>query len=286
MKNNKFNYYFLLFLLLLIIFSLVIYFYYINYKETFINIDNNLLYYTVGFDNKYINILELSIKSLRKNNNYQDILIICDEQFVNECKDALKEYNNIFIHPVKNSESAQKASMNKLKLFEYDNIDKYNKILFIDSDIIIDVNINSIFNNMIDKNILYVKNESFSNDDHRNLFWSLKLYTDKEINNFKLNNIFVFNAGQYALFNNREMKQHFDNINDLIKNHKGEYFYEQSFMNHYFNLNNLRNDKLLENYVKLFPDDNIHYKNKLVHFAGNSQKYEAMIKYFNSFISN
>jgi lipopolysaccharide biosynthesis glycosyltransferase len=179
--------------------------------------------------------------------------------------------------------------MNKLKIFDYENINKYNKIFFIDSDIIIHTNLNNIFDNLTKDNLLYVKKESLKSlrEDHKNIFFSLQLYTEEQLDNFEKEKIFVFNAGQFGFFNSEQMKNHFNNINNLIINHKGEFFYEQSFMNHYFNLNKLKNDDILENKVRLFPEDNIKYENKLVHFCGigeGNPKYDRMLNYFNKFL--
>jgi len=177
--------------------------------------------------------------------------------------------------------------MNKLKIFDYENINKYNKIIFIDSDIIIHTNLNNIFNNITEDNILYVKRETLKIEDHRNIFFSLQLYTEEQIDNFKRDNIYVFSAGQFGFLNGEQMKTHFNNINNLIINHKGDYFYEQSFMNHYFNLNKFKNDDILENNVRLFPENDIIYKNKLIHFCGNIEnnpKYDRMLNYFKKFI--
>ena len=214
--KNKYTINYILILILIIIFILILSYYILQYKESFSNTDNNLIYYTHGFNNKYLNMLELSIKSLRYTGNNQDVVVICDEAFVNDCKDALKNYNNIFIHSVKNSKSAPEASMNKLKIFDYENINKYNKIFFIDSDIIIHTNLNNIFNNITEDNILYVKRESLKIEDHKNIFWSLQLYTEEQIDNFKRENIFIFNAGQFGFLNSEQMKTHFNNINCVI----------------------------------------------------------------------
>jgi len=282
--KKKYNFILILFLILS---TCLIIFYNIKYKESFSNTSNNLIYYTHGFNNKYLNMLELSIKSLRYTGNNQDVVVICDEAFVNECKNALKNYNNIFIHSVKNSKSAPEASMNKLKIFDYENINKYNKIFFIDSDIIIHTNLDNIFNNITEDNLIYVKRESLKMEDHKNIYWSLQLYTEEQLDNFKRDNTFIFNAGQFGFKNSEQMKAHFNNINNLIKNHKGESFYEQSFMNHYFNLNKLKNDDILDNNVRLFPDNDIIYENKLIHFCGigeGNPKYDRMLNYFNKFI--
>jgi len=280
----KKKYYFILLLLVLIlIFSI-----YINIKNTelFEDKNTNLVYYTHGYNNKFLDMLDLSIKSLRiKNNN--DIVIICDESFINDAKEKLKHYNNIYFHPVKDSKSAPEASMNKLKIFDYENINNYEKILFIDSDIIIHTDLNNIFNNINEDNLLYVKRESLNTEDHKNIYYSLQLYTEEQLDNFKRDNTFVFNAGQFGFINSEQMKTHFNNINNLIRNHKGESFYEQSFMNHYFNLHKLKNDDILDNNVRLFPENDVMYENKIIHFCGlgeGNPKFERMSNYFNKFI--
>ena len=179
--------------------------------------------------------------------------------------------------------------MNKLKIFDYENINKYNKVFFIDSDIIIHTNFNNIFNNITEDNILYVKRESLKIEDHKHIRFGLQLYTEEQIDNFKRDNIYIFNAGQFGFLNSEQMKTHFNNINNLIINHRGDYFYEQSFMNHYFNSNKFKNDDILENNVRLFPEKDIIYENKLIHFCGDGEgegnpKYDAMLNYFNKFI--
>jgi hypothetical protein len=50
-----------------------------------------------------------------------------------------------------------------------------------------------------------------------------------------------FNSGQFLFENSIEMKMHFQNIKNLLKNWSGEYFFEQCFMNYYFCKNNLTN---------------------------------------------
>jgi len=49
----------------------------------------------------------------------------------------------------------------------------------------------------------------------------------------------VFNAGQFAFVPSLAFQTHFLALNDAILNHEGEFFYEQSHMNKYFNLRNL-----------------------------------------------
>jgi hypothetical protein len=84
------------------------------------------------------------------------------------------------------------------------------------------------------------------------------------------------------------MREHFSNILEKIKNHMGYFYYEQSFMNAYFNMNNQTDRTAItnDNYV-MFPKA-IKYEGKLIHVcgaAGNAKpKYEIMSWYYNTYL--
>ena len=84
------------------------------------------------------------------------------------------------------------------------------------------------------------------------------------------------------------MKNNFTKILDSIKNYTGTYFYEQSFMNVYFNLLNITNrDVFTDANYKLFPLRNINYEGKIIHFCGEAgvgkTKYDKMKIYSEMF---
>ena len=104
----------------------------------------NLAYYTLGFDIKYLDLLHLSIRSLRKYNIKLDILIICDKSILDKCSSTFKEFRNVKIVSSADSLSAMNSSIKKLTIFNY-NISNYKKVLFIDSDILVDINLDDFF---------------------------------------------------------------------------------------------------------------------------------------------
>jgi len=235
----------------------------------------NLVYYTVGYDVKYIDMLELSIISLRKYNPTIHVLIIADKMMEDECK---KRFSSIQVVTCDDSISAMNSSMKKLQIFKYD-ISKYSKILFIDSDILIGIDLNTIFNR-IKTGSLYACAEHKTDliFYHQQKYHSLLDYTEEQLTFLKDNNIHVFNAGLFGILNTPVMKDHFDNVLDLIKKHTGSsnYYYEQSFMNVYFNLRKLTDLTVINdsNYILNFDSasvKNYHaslkYKNKIIHFS-------------------
>jgi|GEM_PF-4745701 len=258
----------------------------------------NLVYFTVGFNSDYIKLLYLAIKSLRKRNAV-DVMVICDESLVEQCSNYLKEFSDIKIVPCENSTDAPNSSMKKLQIFKYD-LTKYSKILFLDSDILVGRTLDYFFDGIIE-NKLYAGDEiNYTTFNlHELKYHSFLNYTEENLLFFKKNQIKPFNAGFFGFLNNLEMKEHFENILEMVRTHTGHFYYEQSFMNVYFNLRNLADTKLIniQNYRLGFLQQEIFYlnsrwkkrydKNKIVHFAycnGFLQKFKGMNKFWDLFV--
>jgi lipopolysaccharide biosynthesis glycosyltransferase len=255
----------------------------------------NLVYYTLGFDIKYLDLLHVSIKSLRKYNKDIHILIICDELLVDQCTETLKEFEHIQIVPCTDSVSAMDSSMKKLRLFDYD-ISKYSKVLFIDSDILVDIDLSRIFSNMVDQK-LYAFAEHREFGFHFANYFSLMNYTFEDYSFFKEHKIYPFNCGLFGFLNSDEMKDHFARILSMIDNYEGEYYYEQSFMNVYFNKLNLVDTTIINKSncvmniditkVSIHPWEKMRYRGKIFHFncsRGADNKLREMLSWNARFI--
>ena len=158
--------------------------------------------------------------------------------------------------------------MNKLKIFEFSRIGEYGSVLFIDADIVVHVNVRTLFDRIVEKGLLYVYTESTDQACHQDIYWSLNGYSSDELTFFKENSIHVFNAGCFMFRVDEEMSQHFANIRKMIDAYTGAFFYEQSFMNVYFNtINKTERSVLTAATYVLFPK-NIAYPGRLVHFCG------------------
>jgi hypothetical protein len=80
-----------------------------------------------------------------------------------------------------------------------------------------------------------------------------------------------FNAGQFLFKNTLKMKKHFENIIWLTKAWGGYYFYEQSFLNYYFNVKTkLTSNEILHPVTKLnnYRGDAFHPYVSIVHITG------------------
>jgi len=260
---------------------------------------NNLVYYTVGFNPKYLDLLYISIQSLRVHNDI-DILVICDEAMINQCKNKLSHFKDIEISPCKDSISAMDAAMKKVLIFQYD-ISKYSKIMYIDSDILVDLQLEPIFSQIVDDTKLYAFAENKETGYHANHHFSLLKYTNKDYEFFYRNKIYVFNTGLFVFQNTKLMNDHFSNVLDMISNHTGDYYYEQSFMNVYFNtrnlvdtnvlnekncIMNLKIDDTMMSKIPRFPWSNVSCRHKFFHFSwseGFDAKFNGMMLWKNKY---
>jgi lipopolysaccharide biosynthesis glycosyltransferase len=247
----------------------------------------NLVYYTVGCSASYIDILQLSVSSLHKSGWAGDIAVLCDESFLGRCKQILG--TNVQYLTLPDSTTPEQASMNKLRIFELPTIDDYDRVLFLDSDIVVDMDVNSFFSRVDRDGILYVYTETQNQEDHMSLYWSLQSYTESELASFKANSVYVFNAGCFAFVRSNTMKGHFTSIQYTIMNHVGAFFYEQSFMNVYFNRNGQTDRSLLTSDIYAFqPKPGVAYPNRIIHFAGypgvGLGKHQRMTAYMDSYL--
>ncbi len=242
----------------------------------------DLVYYTVGFSRAYIRVLKLSIQSLRVSGWQGDVAVICDASFLSQCQSEIGTNVQYLTFP--DSKTPEEASINKLRIFELPSIRSYDRIFFLDSDIVVHMNMQTLFDRVTRSGILYVFTENNEHRCHSDILYGLKDYTEEELASFRANSVYVFNAGCFAFRMTDAMKTHFDAILTMISTHVGPFFYEQSFMNAYFNRNGQTDRTLLVTSNYVFPPiEGRPYRNNLLHFAGDpgrgDQKYQRMRRY-------
>lgn len=203
----------------------------------------NLIYFTFFGDKRYIKLLDLLLQGLKKQ-KYQnfDLLFISDKKTANQIKKLknLEGYSvDYFTMPT--TKDPVEASMRKLKIFNYKNIDNYKNILFLDLDILVIGDLSKVFEERTLPNVFYGSAEKFTHELHKAIFYRLVEYSKNELERFAKNDIFAFNAGQFFFKNTSTMRKHFENLNKLIDVWEGEYFFEQGFLNCYFNVLALSN---------------------------------------------
>lgn len=213
--------------------------------------EKNLIYFTLFHNDEYLELLKILLNSLKRQKFKKfDILFITDNYTKNKlCSIPSLNSFNVYYHIVSSIKDPVDASMQKLKIFEWDNINKYKNILFLDVDMVAIGNVGSIFNKKYVKNdMLYSGTHNYSQELHKTVYHTLIDYTEDQLRNFSKKGISAINAGQFFFKNTETMRSHFENINNFIKIWDGRYFFEQSFINYYFNLLELGD-------VTLFKDE-------------------------------
>ena len=234
-----------------------------------------LVYLTAGYNPEFSKLVDLCVKSILATHDRSkiDICIMCDEHYV--------QYVNhlpVKIHITGTNTTPVMASLRKLEVFNIDDIYKYKKVLFLDGDILVTKSLLPIFEAASDPAKLYVFEEDEYKTPHTSVYFSNMTYTPEELKILEENNIKGFNCGQFLFTPTPEMKQHFTNIILKMNNFKGEFHYEQSFMNVYFNLQHTLTDRtMLKEHVKIYPEYNTYYPSKtIIHFTGTLDKYTKL----------
>lgn len=237
----------------------------------------NLIYMCVFHNRKYIELLDLLLRSLKKFGNVNDnidIVILTHKTFEDEIK-AITNTLNITGQIVNmNLNSIPESKWARYKIFDI-NIDlqKYSKVLYLDIDVIIQKDIHKVFDLNLD-NKLYARRQG----DISGEYYGGDLFKEKGIVDKRP----AFCSGVLLFKPCEEMQQLFlktmHHIQDYEKS--GRPFggcIDQPFLNFHAISSNLHEIELLSNIVTNSPDINT-TKEVICHFAGNSCSYEIKVR--------
>jgi predicted O-methyltransferase YrrM len=250
----------------------------------------NCIFCCVFNDEKYIEVCFLFLESIFVYGNLDTntcILIYTSTLFMNKIKKSHLFNNEKIKFEINDTyNNTDKACKSRLDIFNLASIINYNKILYLDTDILIKDNINKVFDVCKD-DILYVLEEgdiaSHHFTDIRYDFWGKTLFGD-ELTNY--NDTSGFTSG-ILLFNNCEkIKTLFDKMKeDIIKRPYSFGCFDQPYIVYNAFKYNLYNNKILKDYV-VNNDNNIHSNKVIHHFPGGigcgQHKINIMTGFFNS----
>jgi hypothetical protein len=255
----------------------------------------NLIYMSVFKEPEYVKLICLLIKSLAEFGNVNmfttDILIYTSQDFVDLICQRLKEINfpphvklPIFFKIFEKDHIVEifQVCCMRLQIFNNDFIHNYDKILYLDNDVLINSDVNVLFNQEIDDDKLY----GIEDGTIGHFFWG--------------SNFFDFDSGEFSreqkgfssgilLFKNSEsMRQLYEDINNhvwyLINNEQHNIlFYDQPIINYNAIKKGKYDNTWLMKYAKNSPlereDEKIIY-----HFPGTVGetvlKYDRMEKFY------
>jgi len=241
----------------------------------------NCIFCCIFNEEKYINIFYLLLESIfiyGNLNENTDVLVYTSTSFMNIIKKShLFNGTKIKFEINDTYDNIDKACKARLDLFNLPSITNYNKILYLDTDIIVKDDINKVFN-VCEEDILYALEEAEIN--HISDYWGKTLFGN-EIDNYSDKTAFTSGI---LLFNNCEkIKYLFNKINeDIIK--RPHAFHDQPHIVYNAFKYNLYNNKILKSFVVNY-DDNIHSDKVIHHFAGGPGSYQNKIVSMSNFLN-
>jgi hypothetical protein len=251
----------------------------------------NLVYYSVYFDKGYVELMNNSLMSIIKHTTTDfDVLIITDEatQQLIEQQPFVKHIQPKF-HITSTPVDGVEASKNKTLIYDYADVGVYDKILFLDCDIVAVGDIASVFDVCVDHNRLYTaRGINIAFHHHRSFHHGFDVVKQAFIDEMTDVRQYPFNAGQFMFRNSDIMRKHFSNLNWFMQAWPGEYFFEQAFMCYYFCKAKITNDALNSKLalISTVVENTYSLRGKtLLHFTAPPLDAITKINFINNFIA-
>ena len=244
----------------------------------------NLIYMCIFNQKNYIDVFKLLIASIsvKSNINYKttDILIITSSDFQPIIEKELSSFNLKLYYYILDLYTLFEAGCAKLNIFNYENINKYNKILYLENDILINSDLNILFNMEIsDEKIYAIENGTIGNKDWGSQFFDFEKY---DVNKS------AFTTGILFFMRSDPIKILFDNIYlhivDYIYTNKNNipHYLEQPFIVYNAITENKYDNQILKSYVEINPN-NVNSDKIIYYFLGDYGYYDSKYDKISSF---
>jgi lipopolysaccharide biosynthesis glycosyltransferase len=242
----------------------------------------DLVYICLFHDTKYSILLKYLLESINfscRNDKSFDIIIYTSSEIKRELVKTISGNERIIFHINDKILTKKEACSARLDIFEFPQIKSYKRILYLDTDIIIRKELNSIFN-LISEDKLYSLKECENIFEYGTEFFGKSLFGD-EIHNYRDKS--GFNSG-VLLFNNCSKIGNLFQIikQDMVQRKDLMFFYDQPFIIYNTKKLNLCNNTTLANYVQFSHSQN-NNEATILHFCGGVKvdlyKINAMKEY-------
>ena len=238
----------------------------------------NLIYYSVLHNPEYIDLLQISLLSLINKNfidlNETDLLIITTNSLKIKIQEIEQKINIKFNYFIVNEADLGDnykllyAGAGRLLIFKYNNIDNYNKILYLDTDTIFINHSNTLFDLKLENKLYAHGLNTISSEHHGAQFFNFNEY-DKNTESF---------GSGVLLFNNcSEIKNLFlktyNHICEHVKNNNSSpECLEQPFLVYHTIVSDLKDGELIRN--KISHEPHAMFENAtIIHFLGGPGLY-------------
>lgn len=217
------------------------------------NITKNLIYLGVFFNRDYIELLRIFLITAKLYSNLDciDFLVMTSENFAPDIQDLSKKIGIPLLMKFFSFNSVHEASCARLHIFDYENAMAYDKIMYLDTDIIVQGDLMNVFNENIDDKIYGMKEGTIEHEIHGGWWFDFSTI-DK--------NTVAMNGGILLFKGSESMKQIFNEINAHINEIKTTgkpmpQCADQPFVNYHFIKANKYDNKMLEKHGLIYCID-------------------------------
>ena len=232
-----------------------------------------LIYSCVFFNENYVELLRLLLKSYVLFGNPRkdiDYLVICNPDFKENVDKVFREIaieGKIWDLDLK---TLFEAGYSRLFIFDYPNINEYDKILYLDCDILVSNNISNLVDFELENKIYALKE---GNTNHP--YWGSQFFPDGH-------NVEAYSSGILLFNNNVIIKQLFKTILDHIHRHKEQGLpipdcLDQPFIVYHSITQQLYNNEKLIEFCLNNPDRVGCQGETILHFPGGPGSYDSKI---------
>jgi len=256
-------------------------------NESISSPSRNCIFICVFHNESYVDLLYLLLESIFMNGNVNectDIVVYTSTAFMQKIKNSSLYCEKIVFEINDNYDSIDLACKARLDAFDLPAMNAYDKILYLDTDVLVIRDVNPVFD-IIKKEVIYAMEEGTIDDPQD--FWGTTLfgneaqeYTDKT----------AFSSGVMAFMNCEKMRTLFLNIKKDMKNRRyTSEFHDQPYIVYNAIKQNLVDKKTILDLV-ITNEEDIHSDKTIVHFAGwpglQIRKYSLMETFMNKFKDN
>lgn len=245
----------------------------------------NLIYACVFYQESYIQLLNLLIDSINKyayiDSRNTHILIFTSPNFIKKIQNSLVSYNLPISYKILDLTTMMEASCCKLQIFNYEEVDKYQNLLYLDTDVLINGDLNILFNTQIESNKIYALIEGNIGDN----LWGGQFFDLNIIDK----NMRAFSAGVFYMKNSIEMKELFSNTNAHIEKYMSSgkpapVCLDQPFLVYNSISSNRYNNTMIIQFLENNPTT-VNLKRLIYHFPGGPGDYGSKLFKMKSFYS-
>lgn len=192
------------------------------------------VYYTVGCNPGFARLFGASCRSLRRWHpaGDVDVYVLCEPAY----RGALEEHapggelGYTVVVDADGQPSDVDCAMRKLSPPAC--LSAYDKVLYLDCDIVVCGPLDAAFGAVREPGVLYVCRESGPRD-HAHPHWSMGLHSEETLADLVRRDVGVFNSGQFGFVPGEAMDAHFAAVRRICVDH-GVHFADQPPLNHHF----------------------------------------------------